>query len=336
MAESEPKPLTGRRAPVKFSGLIDTTHNAPHATTSFSTSMPDRVAAPVDPAAQVDTTDWELVEDLDLALVIDSPYQLEEETNDRYDAESIGELGHSIASEGQREPIQVRRVGARYELISGHRRVRALRLIGRAVVRALVGDKSDEEAERALMVHNEGRKADPDFRKAVRYQRAKDKGYARTQKDIAAMFATQQPSVSKRLRMLDLPRPILAFLEKDPALFSMITASVILELLVSFPDEIEVITMAVEKIALKDIAEGSVKSWVVQTMAARKADSSEESAADVNTRVVSDERGRSAYTLRLKGNMMTLRLHGDANGQALLDEFAAYLKTRPALNASGE
>ena len=320
--------MSNSRGPLKISGtttamMPGSGRHIPHAPAAAAPAKP---VVPANSDSDDPTpADWELVQDIDIALVDDSPYQTLEESKDRYDNESISELGQSIASEGQREPIQVRRIGHRFELIAGHRRIRALRMIGRRQVRALIEVMTDEEAERALAVHNEGIKTDPDYRRAKRYQRALDRGWAKTQEDLARMFATKQGTVSKRLKMLELPVPIRAPLDRNPALFSMKTAAVIADLLKTYPDEIELITRAVLRLETEGAEEGSIKSWVLQTMQARTA--AQERTQSATPRVITDRSGRAIYTARLDGRVLTVRLNGaEVDPVAVLESVSSYLQ----------
>lgn len=276
------------------------------------------------------SAEWELVEDLPLDLVDDSPWQPEAEYRYRYEPEGIDDLAHTIASEGQLEPMQVRRVGSRYEIIAGHRRKRALRSIGRTTGRAFVMKMTDEEAERALMVHNEGVKGDPDYRKAKRYQRALDAGFAKTQDAVALMFATKQGTVSKCLKMLKLPLPIRALLDKTPDLFGVTTSGVIHDLLAAYPDEIELVTKAVERIKTEKADESSIKAYVMQMIQARTKTEPKQQ----NVRVISDAQGRSLYTAKLTGRVITVRLEETkVDPDTLLAGLTKYLQEKQATEA---
>ena len=57
-----------------------------------------------------------------------------------FDEESIKELAASIKEHGQISPITVRKEGVRYVLITGERRLRAVRLLGAPSIKAIVQD----------------------------------------------------------------------------------------------------------------------------------------------------------------------------------------------------
>lgn len=69
------------------------------------------------------------------------------------DKEDLYELGKSIQECGQIQPILVRKKGERYDLIVGHRRLHASRLVGAITIEAKIIDVSDAEA--AIMRYRE-------------------------------------------------------------------------------------------------------------------------------------------------------------------------------------
>lgn len=60
--------------------------------------------------------------------------------------EGIEELASSIKTIGLLQPVLLRAVGERYEIIAGHRRVTAARLAGQVTIAAIVRTSSDAEA----------------------------------------------------------------------------------------------------------------------------------------------------------------------------------------------
>ena len=333
------------RKQVKFSGLVGagtiTRNSDPESERQFPSNL-EQIAASQTAAQALTLTEpivsanWELVDEqvvpIAVALVDDSPFQTEEDFRDRYDPEGIDELAHTMANAGQQEPIIVRWTGGRFELIAGHRRIRAARSLGWEQIRALVVRKDDIEAEKSVMVHNEGRQELSDYAKARLYKRAKDKGYAKTQSDLAHMFATKQSSVSKRLAMLTLPDPIIKMLEAKKDIFSMNTAAVIHELLDEHPAEIGLISQAVERIKTENANENSIRGWVAQMLQSKARTLP---SPNRKPKVITDPAGRQLYTAKLEGRVITLRvsaleLDPDATLDKLVEFFQAAAKTESA------
>lgn len=160
---------------------------------------------------------------LRIGFIDDSPYQ----PRQAYDPEALQELAATIAAAGQQEPVKVRQKDdGRYELISGHRRLRAMRdILQRAEIDAYIVAMSDEEAERATMLANEARANLSDYERAKLYKLALDRGLAKKQEEVAAYFGTNQGHVSRCLAMLSMPAEYVARLEENPRSFNATEAA---------------------------------------------------------------------------------------------------------------
>lgn len=76
-----------------------------------------------------------------LSLIVSNPYQ----PRRSFDDASLEELSQSIKEHGVINPIIVRKMGDRYELVAGERRVRAASIAGLKTIPAIVGDFTDGE-----------------------------------------------------------------------------------------------------------------------------------------------------------------------------------------------
>jgi ParB family chromosome partitioning protein len=74
--------------------------------------------------------------------------------NPRQDIGDVDELTDSLRAHGLLQPIVVRRTGAGYELIAGHRRYEAARRLGWTEIAAVVRDETDEQAYILTLVEN--------------------------------------------------------------------------------------------------------------------------------------------------------------------------------------
>lgn len=315
---------------VKFSGLVHqgvispaSSEAGPH----FANSLPPASSIGMTaagemnlPAPQQETAlSGETIIDVDVNFVDDSPYQ----PRNRYDPEELDKLAGMMTAAGQQEPIIVRRTGNRYQLIAGHRRIRAARTLGWVKIRATVVSKSDDEAELSTMVHNEGRENLCDYDKAKLYRRAKDRGFAKTQTEIAALFATSQSVVSKCMAMLELPPPFLALLEDQQDLFSHTTADVINDLLKNYPDEQALILQAVVRIK-EGAPEASVRGWISQMLTSRAKGARPN---NKKPKVITDKGGRQMFTARLEGRVISVRISSlDVDSDAILEKLVGCLR----------
>lgn len=138
-----------------------------------------------------------------------SPYQ----PRRRFDPERIAELAASIRQQGLLQPILVRAVGDRFELIAGERRLRAVKSLGLRVIPALVRAYSDEQALEAALIENLQREDISVVEEAQAYRRLLEEfGYA--QAEIAQQTGKSRAAISNTLRILQLPQPVLDLLDE--------------------------------------------------------------------------------------------------------------------------
>lgn len=117
----------------------------------------------------------------------------------------INELAESIQREGQLKPIIVRLHPAepnRYQVIDGEHRVRALKKLGRSLVRAEVRKLGDLEADVLAMAVNErhGKRLNP-FEEGLHLQKLMQK-YGWSQEEVGRTYHRSQQWVSDRLKIV--------------------------------------------------------------------------------------------------------------------------------------
>jgi ParB family transcriptional regulator, chromosome partitioning protein len=132
----------------------------------------------------------------------------------RFDDQAIRELAESVRAQGIVQPVVVRPVGpGRYELVAGERRWRAAQLAGLATVPALVRETGDRDALLLALVENVAREDLSPLEEARAYAALQDE-FGLSLGEIAERVGRSKPSVSNRLRLLDLPDDVLALLEE--------------------------------------------------------------------------------------------------------------------------
>lgn len=247
-----------------------------------------------------------------LALIDDSPYQ----PRMQYDPMEIDNLAHSMAAAGQEDPITIReKTDGRYELIGGHRRVRAARSLGWAEIAANIVDRSDRDAELATMVSNEARVDLSDYERGKLYQKSISSGFAATQTEIAHLFGTTQASVSRRMGMLKLPANYIAMLDERPSIFGADCAKAIIKLIDEYPDEQALIEAGVIRIKEESANEKSVTQWVQQAV---KAKLKKDAPPSEPHSVVADESGREMFTAKFDGDDIHIKVKMDGISEAEL------------------
>lgn len=238
------------------------------------------------------------VQRIKLSLVDDSPYQPRLE----YDPEEIDALAKTMAASTQADPIKVRKVGDRYELISGHRRKRAALSLGWTEIDAIVENRTDEQAELEAMLLVVGSVSLSDYELAKMYRRAQQRKFWKGQREAAAMFGTSQTLVSQRLDMLSLPAPILEMLEAKPSLFGADCGKTIKNLVKEFPDHIDLIVKGVRRLVEENAPQNSLKGWVLQAISqkGRKASPPD------NSRTITTGDGRAIFTTKKHATSLTV------------------------------
>ena len=131
----------------------------------------------------------------------------------QFDPESIAELAESIRVQGVVQPVIVRPDGeGGYELIAGERRWRAARAAGLATIPALLREVEDRDAFLLALVENIAREDLSPIDEARGYAVLVDE-FELSLGDVAERVGRSKPSVSNRLRLLDLPDDVLAMVD---------------------------------------------------------------------------------------------------------------------------
>jgi ParB family chromosome partitioning protein len=132
----------------------------------------------------------------------------------RFDHESTSALADSIRSQGLVQPVVVRpREAGGFELIAGERRWRAAREAGLPTVPALVREADDRETLLLGLVENVAREELSAVEEARAYALLLDE-FELSLGDLAERVGKAKPTVSNRLRLLELPDDVLGLVER--------------------------------------------------------------------------------------------------------------------------
>jgi ParB family chromosome partitioning protein len=132
----------------------------------------------------------------------------------RFEQEATNELADSVRAQGLIQPVVVRpRDDGGYELIAGERRWRAAIEAGLPTVPALVRDADDRDALLLGLVENVAREQLSPVEEARAYAVLVDE-FDLGLGEVAERVAKAKPTVSNRLRLLELPDDVLAMLER--------------------------------------------------------------------------------------------------------------------------
>jgi ParB family chromosome partitioning protein len=132
----------------------------------------------------------------------------------RVDAEALGGLAESVRAQGVVQPIVVRPLApGSYEIVAGERRWRAARAAGLATIPAVVRETDDRESLVLALVENVARENLSAVEEARAYALLQDE-FGLALGEVAERVGRSKPSVSNRLRLLELPDDVLDCVER--------------------------------------------------------------------------------------------------------------------------
>jgi ParB family chromosome partitioning protein len=132
----------------------------------------------------------------------------------RLDGEGIDELAESIRAQGLVQPVVVRTApDGGYELIAGERRWRAARVAGLATVPALVRESDDRNSLLLALIENVAREDLSPVDEARAYAVLMDE-FGLALGEVAEQVGRSKPTVSNRVRLLELPDDVLGLVER--------------------------------------------------------------------------------------------------------------------------
>ena len=127
---------------------------------------------------------------------------------EHFDEESLAALAESIREVGVLQPVLVRAGGDGFELIAGERRWRAAREAGLETLPALVREADDRDSLLLALVENVAREQLSPVEEARAYASLVDE-FELSLGEVADRVGRSKPSVSNRLRLLELPEEVL-------------------------------------------------------------------------------------------------------------------------------
>ncbi len=151
----------------------------------------------------------EMVKKVALDEVAPSPLQPRKE----FAPEQLSELMDSIREHGIIQPLIVRMVAGKYELIAGERRWRASRELGLKEVPVIVRVASDKHVLEMALIENLQREGLNPIEEAQAYARL-SKDFNLRQEDIAQRVGKNRATVANAIRLLDLPLSVQQYLRE--------------------------------------------------------------------------------------------------------------------------
>ncbi len=144
-----------------------------------------------------------------LELIDASPFQ----PRAHFNPQSLEELARSMRSGGVVQPVIARRIGTRYELVTGERRLRAARLAGLQSIPTIVRPLSDQQALEISLLENIQREDLNPLEQARAFERLANE-FALTQEEIAKRTGKDRATIANLMRLLRLPKEVQELVEQ--------------------------------------------------------------------------------------------------------------------------
>ena len=124
-----------------------------------------------------------------------------------FDEKALNELADSIKEHGIIEPIIVRPLNDKYEIIAGERRYKAACIAGLTKLPVIVKHLSDYKSAQVAVIENVQRRNLNPMEEAKSYKRILDHGI-KTQEELAKEIGVSQSTIANKLRLLSLAEPV--------------------------------------------------------------------------------------------------------------------------------
>lgn len=191
--------LLGRSFAHEETPAVSTAAPAPSAFDGYSSaeaeSSSPSAADNGDVTRSADGQSW-----LAIGAIERNPYQ----PRTSFDEADIADLCDSIRTHGFLQPLVVRPVDGRYQLIAGERRLRAAQLAGWERVPVQIREVADRQMAELAIVENIQRKDLNPIEKATSFQRYMEE-YQATQEELASRVNVDRSTIANLVRLLELP-----------------------------------------------------------------------------------------------------------------------------------
>lgn len=138
-----------------------------------------------------------------------NPYQPRKE----FDSDQLRELADSIRAEGLLQPVVVRQVGDKFQLIAGERRWRACQSLHLKTIPARIIEASDASSASISLIENLQRAELNSIEESLGYA-SLIRDFDLTQEEVAERVGKARATVANSLRLLQLNREIQGYLGK--------------------------------------------------------------------------------------------------------------------------
>ena len=212
----------------------------------FPSRMTNQSVAPTEPVAPAKPTS------LPIEMILANPTQ----PRTVFDPAKIEELAQSIRANGIIQPLIVRKLGDKYELIAGERRLRAAREASLTSVPVVVQDLADDRILEVALIENIQREDLNAMELALAYDRL-NRELGLSHEEIGRRTGKDRSSIANTIRLLKLPPPVQQLLSENRLSMGQARA------LLGLPDETSQIAFA-EKAVAQGLSARQVEALVRQ------------------------------------------------------------------------
>ena len=152
-----------------------------------------------------------------------------------FNQQDIEDLAASIDEIGLLQPIAVRRVQDKYELIAGERRLKAHQVLNKSTIEVIVIDASDEDVALLTLAENLKREDLTDYEIYVGLSSLNEKLKKNKQK-LAKSLGMNREDMYKYLSFEKLPQELIDDLEQQPTLLARTAATAVKKFLSDYED----------------------------------------------------------------------------------------------------
>ena len=121
----------------------------------------------------------------------------------KFNENAINELAESIKLHGVIQPIVVRKISDKYEIIAGERRYKASVMAGKTTIPAIVTSLDDKNSAEVALIENVQRQDLTPIEEAISYKKILDMGYI-SQEALGSKLGKKQSTIANKLRLLNL------------------------------------------------------------------------------------------------------------------------------------
>ncbi len=131
-----------------------------------------------------------------------------------FEESALNDLAASIKEHGIFQPLVVRRLAGKYEIIAGERRFKAAKIAGLTAVPCIISDLDDNESAEVAIIENTHRRDLSPIEEAKSYKKLLDRRYV-TQDQLAQRLGISQSTIANKIRLLNLDENVQDALMKE-------------------------------------------------------------------------------------------------------------------------